>query len=165
MFLDVQVAHKTLHRIIGQMTLFTALTKTWWIKLKNILVIKLNDGQTLQSLFTMVVSILLTSEQVSMNFDVVDGNIPLSPGKNIIKQRNWATSTSNDNASLVVSDKLKEVELYTYAGRHWCINIQPCFPVNKVSVILEKAGERNGWWKTPPPVFSPTICIFKESII
>ena len=68
MFLDVQVAHKTLHRIIGLMTLFTALTKTWWIKLKNILVIKLNDGQTLQSLFTMVVSILLTSEQVSMNF-------------------------------------------------------------------------------------------------
>ena len=38
MFLDVQVAHKRLHRIIGQMTLFTALTKTWWIKLKNILV-------------------------------------------------------------------------------------------------------------------------------
>lgn len=88
MFLDVQVAHKTLHRIIGQMTLFTALTKTWWIKLKNILVIKLNDGQTLQSLFTVVVSILLTSEQVSMKFDVVDGNIPLSPGKNIIKQWN-----------------------------------------------------------------------------
>lgn len=59
MFLDVQVTHKTLHRI-GQMTLFTALTKTWWIKLKNIPVIKLNDGQTLQFLFIMV--ILLTSE-------------------------------------------------------------------------------------------------------
>ena len=126
--------------------------------------IKLNDGQTLQFLFIMV--ILLTSEQVSMKFDVVDGNIPLSPSKNIIKQWNWATSRSNDNASLVVSDKLKEVELYTYAGGHWCINIQPCFPVNKVSVILEKAGERKGWCKTPSsPVFSSTICIFKESII
>ena len=48
-----------------------------------------------------------------MKSDVVDGDIPLSLGNNIIKQWNRTTNTGNDNAHLLVSDKLKEVELYT----------------------------------------------------
>ena len=32
------------------------------------------------------------------------------------------------------------------AGRQWCINIQPCFPIKEISTILsqilDKAGER-----------------------
>ena len=39
-------------------------------------------------------------------------------------------------AELIVNDKLKKVELYTSAVRYWCINTQPCFPINAMSVIF-----------------------------
>ena len=48
--------------------------------------------------------------------------------------KKWSLNinTGNDTAHFIINNKKKNVELYTSARRHWCINIQPCLPTDSV---------------------------------
>lgn len=42
---------------------------------------------------------------------------------------------------MTIKDKKKVVELYTLSSGHWCLNIQPCFPADSVSVLFAHIQE------------------------
>ena len=69
-------------------------------------------------------------------FDVVDSDLPLLLGKQTMKRWNLNINTGNDTAHFIINNKKKNVELYTSASEHCCINIQPCLPTDSVNVLF-----------------------------
>ena len=92
---------------------------------------KFEGGRILTSLYHIEVPILLAYETVIIDFDVVESDLPLLLGKQTMKKWDLNINMGNDTAHFIINNK-KNVELYTSASRHWCINIQPCLPTDSV---------------------------------
>ena len=49
-----------------------------------------------------------------------------------MKKWNLDIKMGNDTAHFIINNKKKNVELYTSAREHWCIDIQSCLPTDSV---------------------------------
>ena len=101
---------------------------------------KFGGGRILQSLYCLEVPILLAGEESTLRFDVVQSDLPLLLGKQTMKKWNLTIRTGDDSAQLTIDGKVKEMALFTSASGHWCVNIQPCFPVDAVSILFSVSG-------------------------
>ena len=79
---------------------------------------------------------MIANEIVMLSFDVVDSDIPLVLGKETIKQWNFTIFTGNDSAELTINTITRKVKLYTLSGGHWCLNIQPSFPIEAINSLF-----------------------------
>lgn len=68
--------------------------------------------------------------------DVVDSDLPLLLGKQNMKEWNVMINTGNDTAEITINSVNNDVELFNAPSGHWCINIQPGFPVEVVDVMF-----------------------------
>ena len=105
---------------------------------------KFGGGRILQSLYCLEVPILIAGEETKLTFDVVDSELPLLLGKETMKIWNVTIRTGNDSAQFTIDGKTKEVALFTSASGHWCVNIQPCIPVDAMSVLFSVDGLSKG---------------------
>ena len=101
---------------------------------------KFGGGRILQSLYCLEVPILLAGEESTLQFDVVQSDLPLLLGKQTMKKWNLTIRTGDDSAQLIIDGKVKEMALFTSASGHWCVNIQPCFPVDAMSILFSVSG-------------------------
>ena len=55
--------------------------------------------------------------------------------------KNWhlVINASNDTAEFTINAERKHVELFTSKSGHWCIEIQPNFPLEAISVMFSVA--------------------------
>ena len=97
---------------------------------------KFRGGHILTPLYHMDVPILLADGTVIIDFDIVDIHVALLLGKQTIKKWNLNINKDNDTAHFIINNKKKNVELYTPASGHWCINIQPCLHTDSVNVLF-----------------------------
>ena len=97
---------------------------------------KFGAGHVLKSLHQLEVPIMIAGELTTLVFDVVDCDLPLLLGKYSMKQWNLVISTADDTVEITINNMKKKVELYTSLSGHWCVNIQPSFPVDSVSVLF-----------------------------
>ena len=79
---------------------------------------------------------MIAGEITTLTFDVVDTNLPLLLGKQTMKKWNLVICTRNDTAEFSLNNVTKHVELFTSHSGHWCINIQPGFPVETLDVLF-----------------------------
>ena len=97
---------------------------------------KFGGGKVVPSLFKVQAPNLIANETVMLSFDVVDSDIPLLLGKGTIKQWNFTIFTGNDSAELTINTVTHKVELYTLSDGHWCLNIQPSFPIEAINSLF-----------------------------
>ena len=50
--------------------------------------------------------------------------------------RNLNINTRNNTAHFIVNNKKKNVELYSSASEHWCINVQTWLPTDSVNNLF-----------------------------
>lgn len=97
---------------------------------------KFGGGKPMSSLYTLNVPIMIAGTLTNLTFDVVDTELPLLLGKFTMKEWCVVIYTENDTAEITINGEKKTVELYTSTSGHWCINIQPSFPVEAISTLF-----------------------------
>ena len=97
---------------------------------------KFGGGRVVPFLFKVQAPILIANETVMLFFDVADSDIPLLLGKETMKQWNFTIFTGNDSAELTINTIINKVELYTSSGGHWCLNVQPSFPIEAINSLF-----------------------------
>ena len=97
---------------------------------------KFGGGKVVPSLFKVQAPNLIANETVKLSFDVVDSDIPLLLDKGTRKQWNFTIFTGNDSAELTINTVTHKIELYTLSDGHWCLNIQPSFPIEAINFLF-----------------------------
>ena len=92
---------------------------------------KCGGGRVLQSLYRIQAPILVAGCHVTISFDVVESDIPLLLGKKTMKNCYLVINASDDTAEFTINGERKHVELSTSKSGHWCIEIQPIFPLRQ----------------------------------
>jgi len=97
---------------------------------------KFGGGRVFKSLKKIKAPIMIAHQITFIEFDVVDSDLPLLLGKQNMKEWNVLINTGNDTAEITINSIKKNVELFNAPSGHWCINIQPGFPVEIVDVMF-----------------------------
>ena len=80
--------------------------------------------------------ILVAGCHATISFDVVESDIPLLLGKKTTKNWHLVINASDDTAECTINGETKHVELFISKSGHWCIEIQPNFPLEAISVMF-----------------------------
>ena len=97
---------------------------------------KFGGGRVLQSLYNIQAPILVADCHVTISFDAVESDIPLLLGKKTMKNWHLVIDASGDTAGFTINGERNHVELFTSKSGQWCIEMQPNFPLEAISVMF-----------------------------
>ena len=97
---------------------------------------KFGGGRVFKSIKRIKAPIMIANQITFIEFDVVETDLPLLLGKQNMKEWNVLINTGDDTAEITINSVKNNVELFNAPSGHWCINIQPGFPVEVVDVMF-----------------------------